>query len=594
MKTKVFIALILLPLTGHAAGKIINADIAPSGTANIALNKLAASTARNVCTFDASGYIAGGVSPSTNKSVLSADGTNWVNTVTYDSTSSASTLVQRDASQNAFANNFVSKSTNVVSAAGTTTLTAASARLQNLTGSTTQTFVLPDATTLGIGSRYEFDNNSTGLLTIQANGGGAIGTVPSGGYGVVKLTANSLAAGVWDLHFWIPGSGTTNQWGTTGLAIGGTLSATGASTLASSTGSVLAGATGSIASYTNPIHLTLPNTSSNANGVVIQGNNADWPASPSSASASAQGFLFLPKDSGGTTKIYIRGSNNQSFLQHYNAFDGTYTGYFSMGLPWGFMNNNSGIVTFKVSGTTGQSVDIQQWSNQSDFGNIVSAVAANGQFKAPAGSTSTASYGLYGTTGIGMYFPSTSSIGWTVGSALQMSLSSSGLSLGVAGTLTGKLLFNGSTSGTVTMQSAAAAGTWTMTLPTTGGTSGFFLQTDGSGTTTWAAASSACVVPVLTKTTDYTIQTSDFTCATKEIMVEMNCTASCTLTNVAASNSGFKVNVINIGTATATVATAGGDTYGSTADTTWVLVPGGSPQSANTFISNGGTRWNGF
>ena len=47
---------------------------------------------------------------------------------------------------------------------------------------------------------------------------------------------------------------------------------------------------------------------------------------------------------------------------------------------------------------------------------------------------------------------------------------------------------NGTTSGTVTIQPAAVAGTWSLTLPTTDGNSGEFLQTNGSGVTTWAAA----------------------------------------------------------------------------------------------------------
>ena len=45
----------------------------------------------------------------------------------------------------------------------------------------------------------------------------------------------------------------------------------------------------------------------------------------------------------------------------------------------------------------------------------------------------------------------------------------------------------GSSSGTVTVQPAAAAGTWTFTLPTNAGSSGYVLQTDGAGVTTWAA-----------------------------------------------------------------------------------------------------------
>lgn len=60
--------------------------------------------------------------------------------------------------------------------------------------------------------------------------------------------------------------------------------------------------------------------------------------------------------------------------------------------------------------------------------------------------------------------------------------------LGVAGTTKGTLAFAGNTSGTVTVQPAAAAGTWSLTLPTSAGSSGQVLQTDGAGVTTWAAA----------------------------------------------------------------------------------------------------------
>jgi hypothetical protein len=50
---------------------------------------------------------------------------------------------------------------------------------------------------------------------------------------------------------------------------------------------------------------------------------------------------------------------------------------------------------------------------------------------------------------------------------------------------------NGSTSGSVTLKTAAAAGTGTVfQLPATNGTNGYVLQTDGNGVTSWVAAGS--------------------------------------------------------------------------------------------------------
>jgi hypothetical protein len=57
--------------------------------------------------------------------------------------------------------------------------------------------------------------------------------------------------------------------------------------------------------------------------------------------------------------------------------------------------------------------------------------------------------------------------------------------LGVAGTTAGSLGLSGSSSGVVTLNTAAAAGTWSLTLPTSGGTNGFILTTNGAGVTTW-------------------------------------------------------------------------------------------------------------
>lgn len=246
------------------------------------------------------------------------------------------------------------------------------------------------------------------------------------------------------------------------------------------------GPTGSTTTYLNTHHVLVPNGSSVANSFTIQENSRDW--SNTNLAAGAAGFSFIPHDAGGSAVINIRGQNAQSYLNHKNWVDGSSQGYMSMGNPWGFMNNGTTIVAAKISGTSGQTADLLQLSNQSDFSNIVSGVAANGQFKAPAGSASVASYGLYGTAGIGSYFPSTSTIAWSIGSAEQARLSSSGLNLGVTGTLTGKLLFSGATSGTVTVQPQDAAGTFNFNLPTTAGTSGQALLSGGGSTSpmTWA------------------------------------------------------------------------------------------------------------
>jgi hypothetical protein len=114
-----------------------------------------------------------------------------------------------------------------------------------------------------------------------------------------------------------------------------------------------------------------------------------------------------------------------------------------------------------------------------------------------------------------------------------------------------------------------------------------------SGGTLSASGGSGSAMSVLTKTADYTILTGDFN-SNKQLMVECNGSSPMTLTLPAASNSGYMAKIINVGTATCTVATAGSDTFGSTADQTWTLPAGGNPQSSNTFVSNGGSRWNGF
>lgn len=92
----------------------------------------------------------------------------------------ASTIVMRDSSANAFANNFTSNFTTTATAAGTTTLTVTSSKNQVFTGSTTQTVVLPVVTTLTNGFQFYIVNLSTGAVTVQSSGGNTIYILAAG------------------------------------------------------------------------------------------------------------------------------------------------------------------------------------------------------------------------------------------------------------------------------------------------------------------------------------------------------------------------------------------------------------------------------
>jgi len=82
-----------------------------------------------------------------------------------------------------------------------------------------------------------------------------------------------------------------------------------------------------------------------------------------------------------------------------------------------------------------------------------------------------------------------------------MTIDSGGIvNLGTAGTKTGQISFSGSTSGTITVNSAATAGTWAWTLPANDGDANQVLQTDGTGITSWATAGAGDMVLASTQT----------------------------------------------------------------------------------------------
>lgn len=98
-------------------------------------------------------------------------------------------------------NNFETTAT----AAGTTTLTAASKVNQLFTGTTTQTVVLPVTSTLTLGRQFFIINNSTGVVTVNSSGGNLVQTLIAGENTLLTciLTSGTTAAS-WDTVAHLP------------------------------------------------------------------------------------------------------------------------------------------------------------------------------------------------------------------------------------------------------------------------------------------------------------------------------------------------------------------------------------------------------
>ena len=89
--------------------------------------------------------------------------------------------------------------TTTATAAGVTTLTAASTYYQLFTGTSTQTIVLPAVGTLALGWSFHICNNSTGNLTVNSSGGNAVITVlPNTTAMVTCILVTGTTAASWE------------------------------------------------------------------------------------------------------------------------------------------------------------------------------------------------------------------------------------------------------------------------------------------------------------------------------------------------------------------------------------------------------------
>lgn len=98
-------------------------------------------------------------------------------------------------------NNITGSYTTTATAAGTTTLTSSSTYLNVFTGATTQTVVMPDATTLTAGLQYQVTNNSTGVVTVNKNGGTLLKALAASTSAIFTVTDISSAAGGWTIEY---------------------------------------------------------------------------------------------------------------------------------------------------------------------------------------------------------------------------------------------------------------------------------------------------------------------------------------------------------------------------------------------------------
>ena len=153
----------------------------------------------------------------------SGSAVTFTGTVTVFCDYPAGKAVYQDANGNISNNSFIPGWNSTTTAAGTTTLTVTSTYYQRFVGSTTQTVVLPNATTMALGQGFIIDNDSNGNLTLQDGALGALGIAVPGMAVFVFCENNSTTAGSWSGYMFVPGGGPSGQvtWGTAGLSMGG-------------------------------------------------------------------------------------------------------------------------------------------------------------------------------------------------------------------------------------------------------------------------------------------------------------------------------------------------------------------------------------
>ena len=133
--------------------------------------------------------------------LLSVNGSKALTSIAYATAPAASTISEWDANKNLSANAFIPGFLTTATAAGTTSMTIASAATQFWTGSTTQTVKLP-TTSVAAGAQYLICNRSSGIVTVQSSGANTIQAMAANtNLLVTALVATPTTAANWDAEY---------------------------------------------------------------------------------------------------------------------------------------------------------------------------------------------------------------------------------------------------------------------------------------------------------------------------------------------------------------------------------------------------------
>src|SRR5271169_1674469 len=155
-----------------------------------------------------------------------------------------------DSNKNLNANAFVPSATFQTLTGSSFTMVVGTQQYVHLGGSG-GTVVLPDATTLAVGQTWWFDNDCSGNVTLETNGGATLQIIPTGAFLTAYLAANGTSTGSWYNYFSVSAPNNNGVFITSATGLPSWLTN-------GTTGQVLTATTGASAGWANPAVIPIP------------------------------------------------------------------------------------------------------------------------------------------------------------------------------------------------------------------------------------------------------------------------------------------------------------------------------------------------